>query len=161
MKEWQSYNFNNIKAYLWITSVFAIHKHEIYFFLTIVIWREKKVLAINEPESNDNNRHFEIEVNANSNFIPSKSNYEISNTKHKCGDSLNACLYLFWVYSQLTQFNICRTIWIILYKVKHAAEIKVAFFFFYIIQSSNGSKRKKSNEIVESTSMKREIMAQK
>lgn len=57
------------------------------------------------------------------------------------------CLSLpLWVYSQLTQFNICRTIWMILYKVKHAAEIKLAFFF-YIIQSSNGSKRKNQTKL--------------
>lgn len=70
------------------------------------------------------------------------------------------CLSLpLWVCSQLTRFNICRTIWIILYKVKHAAEIKLAFFFYYSVVK--WIETKKPNEIVESTSMKREIMAQK
>lgn len=72
------------------------------------------------------------------------------------------CLSLpLWVCSQLTRFNICRTIWIILYKVKHAAEIKLAFFFYYYYSVVKWIETKKPNEIVESTSMKREIMAQK
>lgn len=55
------------------------------------------------------------------------------------------CLSLpLWVCSQLTRFNICRTIWIILYKVKHAAEIKLAFFFLLLLFSRQMDRNEKT-----------------